>query len=931
MRIAIWTLCGFMAFFRLSPRLLNAQTLVINEFLAANDSVIFDSDGRASDWIELYNFGADSVSLFGLSLTDNAAAPGKWLFPEKILAPQSYFLIWASGKDKSTPQWHCNFKLNAGGEFIGLYRSDGTAIDSLTFSDQSTDVAFGRLPDGSGNWQFLPTPTPGTANLPGGTVANYKIKFSHPSNIYAQGFPLEMRTIPAGGAIHFTTDGAAPNHLSRVYDSPVDLNYISIIRAQVFSGTTPRSELETRTYIIHDEPQLPVISLVTDPQNLWNPNTGIYENWDKQGDNWERPAFIRLIENGESRFSAPVGIRIHGNSSRSIEKKNFRLYFRSEYGEADLDYKLFPQKEISAFKRLILYAPSGDQATGASNWNMLHDVLVHALYHQMGGLVSGWKPVALYLNSDYWGIYWLRERVDKYYAESYLGFTDIDLLRTSRRWQPDVRVGDNIFWKETFSFFKNNSLANNANFQLVSEKYLDIENFTDYQIVNIFSGNWDWPDNNLDFVHDRLGTDGRWRYLMWDTAAAWRWPYDHLTLEWAVRDSVRTDIKYNDKDDVIWTTLFLRRLLQNNEYKNYFINRFADLLNTTFQAGAVRALKDSLADWIRLEIPRESDKWNGGGIGAWKNNQTVMNSFISHRPGIQRDHLRKVFGLSHSIKITLEPGNGQGHLILNSLTLQDLPWSGTYFAGVPVRLQAVAAPGYVFTGWTDSAQPADSILHLDKTAAFSIGANFARLRQESIVTNVQIDSIGADAALVRWQTAEPGWGQVDFAPDSSLQFHRISAAAMQKQHQVWLQNLLPRTRYFLRIAAWDSVATDTSYSEIFSFTTKNPVEVGEDNSAKLPQEFTVSQNFPNPFNLATRVHILLPAKGVLRARIFDIAGHRVFQFPQRQMYPGETELSWNGRGSNGQVCSSGVYILHLGFTEKNRSATIRTVRLLLLK
>ena len=1015
-----WTLLIFIIFFH-PGSFAAAQNLVINEFLASNASINFDSDSVSGDWVELYNAGADTAQLAGLWLTDEAALPDKWSFPAGNLPPGGFLLVWATGKDRIAPALHSNFKLNAGGEFIGLYAADGTAIDTLSFGDQSTDVSFGRFPDGSANWQFMPTPTPAAANNVDGVVQNYKLKFSHPSNIYSQSIRLEMHTVPPGGEIHFTTDGTEPVHTSRVYQAPMNLNEISVIRARVFAGTTPKSELETRTYIINDQPHLPVLSLVTDPANLWSQQTGIYENWDKQGDTWERPAHLRLIEDGKSKFSAPVGIRIHGNSSRSLEKKNFRVYFRSEYGEADLDYRLVPQKETRSFKRLMLYAPSGDQPTGASNWNMLYDVLVHALFQKMVGLVSGLKPVALYLNTQYWGIYWLRERVDKYFAATYLGFSEIDLMRTSRSWRPDLRTGDRTYWNETYSFFNRNSLVYDTNYRIAGEKYLDIDRFTDYQIVNIFSGNWDWPDNNLDFVHDRLGADPRWRYLLWDTAAAWRYPIEHLTLEWAVRDTVRTDIKYNDKADVIWTTLFLRRLLENREYKNYFINRFADLLNTSFRSNAVRVLKDSLADWIRPEIGRESDRWNGGGIDTWENNQTVIDQFIDRRPEIQRSHIKKVFGLTHSITVTLEQGQGDGHLKLNSLDILQYPWSGRYFAGIPVTLHAIAAPGYKFTGWSDASLPADNVLTLGRSANFTIAANFIRVRQEIIyasidairahsaiiswqtklpstgeiklknsdrteksfvdstvavehavqlsglqdstdynftltvpdpgggfvsrsgsfrtpraaetfkISTVSLDSLSHRRVLVSWQTTAPGTGRIEFGPDSSMNFRKNASPVFRKTHSLWLENLLSRQTYLLRIIAWTEHGADSSKSTIFSFTTKNPAAVAENDQTDVPEFFNVSQNFPNPFNAATKIRIAIPLHGQLTGRIFDVNGRQIYAFPAQHVQPGQTTLNWHGRDSHGQGCASGIYLMRATFRPAVGSAVTQNIELLLLK
>jgi hypothetical protein len=145
---------------------LDANELVINEFLAKNDSFNIDSAGEYDDWLELYNPGSNEANLSGMYLTDDPALLTKWQFPVDIpsLAPVGYLLIWCDD-DSAQAGWHTNFRLNTDGEFIALVANDGlTIIDSITFGLQTGDISYGRVPDGSEQWQFLNTPTPATSN-----------------------------------------------------------------------------------------------------------------------------------------------------------------------------------------------------------------------------------------------------------------------------------------------------------------------------------------------------------------------------------------------------------------------------------------------------------------------------------------------------------------------------------------------------------------------------------------------------------------------------------------------------------------------------------------------------------------------------------------------------------------------------------------------
>lgn len=141
--------------------------LRINEFMADNVTVLQDPDepGEFPDWIELYNGGADAVSLDGLFLSDDPALPRKFAIPAGLsVAANGFMLFYADDDGKQGPQ-HLNFKLSATGEFIGLYGAKGaTTIDSYTFGAQTPDVSSGHQPDGSGPWRFIAKPTPGKSN-----------------------------------------------------------------------------------------------------------------------------------------------------------------------------------------------------------------------------------------------------------------------------------------------------------------------------------------------------------------------------------------------------------------------------------------------------------------------------------------------------------------------------------------------------------------------------------------------------------------------------------------------------------------------------------------------------------------------------------------------------------------------------------------------
>ncbi|NUO81182.1 CotH kinase family protein [candidate division KSB1 bacterium] len=798
-----------------------AQELVLNEFLASNQNVIVDEDQQASDWIELYNAGAVEIDLSGYTLTDEADQPKQWPFPTIKLAPKHYLLVWASGKNRAAvDSLHTNFKLNAAGEFIGLYAPNGEAVDSLTFGAQTTDRSYGRLPDGDSSFTFFRVPTPGQANKYS-PLQDAVVRFSQPEGLYANSVTVALETNAGNGEIRYTRNGNEPKKSSALYRAPLTLNQNTIVRARVFVADSAVSAIATATYLVNDDPRLPILSLVTAPANLWDAAIGIYTNYLREGRDWERPGHIALIEDGITKFSTPIGVRIHGGSSRETDKKNFRVYFRSDYGQSTLHYRLFPQKKVDRFETLVLYAPSGDQPTGDSKFTLIDDALSHSLWLEIDGLISAFRPVSLYLNGEYWGIYWLREHVNEDYVVSNFGITDMDLHRvtgeTGDSPVPEVRAGDTVFWNETFSFFEKNRMTSSGNYELAKSKYVHLENFLDYNIINIYGGNWDWPHNNVDRFHDRLGEDTRWRWIMWDVGAAWNHiPPDHPTLEWATRDRVRTDIKEFDSEGRLWSTLMLRKLLENEAFHHLFLNRFADLMNTTLSGENIQEHITMLAEWIRPEMNREMARWGVQDLSQWDRNVQNVRSFVWQREGYQLQQLIDQFGLNGTAEVTVLPSNGKGEVTLNTITPASLPFQGAYFHEVPITLKATPAPGYVFRRWSGASQSTKPEITLTLHGNIQIQASFRETLQAH---NVKVEARTDTSALVLWATNKPANAQVEYGLDTTaLAFQTQTTAKRDTAHQVWLTGLQPNTRYYFRVKNREATG-DSALAGPFAFTT----------------------------------------------------------------------------------------------------------------
>lgn len=678
-----------------------SQNLFINEFMALNNSTIKDNFDRYEDWIEIYNAGNLPVDLNGFGLTDDKAQPYKWVFNGNVEIPaKGYLLIWASNRDTIIGDFiHTNFALSGSGEFIGLSSPTQIFIDSITFGPQTADRSFGRKPDGSTNWMIFVSPTPGISNDSLSVLPLSTPTFSHSSGIYSSPFTLTLSHPVTNAQIFYTIDGSHPTTSSNLYTSPILIDSNRVIRAIAYLPGRPQSKIATRSFFISPAGNLPILSLVTDPQNLFNPDSGIYIHYDSTGDDWERYSTLEFFErDGVNKFSIDCGLRIHGGFTRAKEKKSFRVNFRKIYGNSVLNYKLFKDLNADIFDEVVIKAGSNDMVRLSSRWTLIRDQLISNLWMRYKGLVSSGFYARVYLNGQPFGIYNIREHIDSLYLKHHLGIRYPELREN---WTQ--KLGSSAHWDSIWSFIYNKPQLDSIQFKFVEDR-VDIKNYIDYFAFQVYAGNFDWPHNNLFFGRDALG--GKWNWIMWDadqTFAVYAFgPYN--TLEWALRDTVRTDLLYYDFPDLVEGTRFPRRLFSNTKFKEKFISRFTDLLNTAFQPQNVLPIVDSLKNHLINDISFEIQKW-GNSYTTWSRNIDSLRTFIQYRVDSLRQYTIQKFGFGglNNISVNIDPTKGK--LFINELEINSSSFTGKYFSGMKIFVSAEPAIGFRFSHWSDSTLP----------------------------------------------------------------------------------------------------------------------------------------------------------------------------------------------------------------------------------
>lgn len=673
----------------LNNPLLFSQDIVINEVMFHNDTVAFDQFGETPAWVELYNRGTDAVQLDQFFLTDNQGEPNQWQLPQQELLSGAVILIYLSGRDLPDHEpAHSNFTIGKNGSAVFLLDLNGNLVDESPVGCVPANRSRGRLPNGFDDWEWLSHPSPeetnNTAYADELSLPVTEITPSHYSGFYDQPISVQLE-VNGNQTVHFTLNtGATPtiespvlpgtlpmgsrlteeNHFAEIPttdllnefippESPIVKSHV--LRAVAIAEGCPVSPVFTGNFFVGENIHYPVdvVSVNTNPENLFDPETGIYvygndHNYVKRGDEWERPAHIEFFSpEGESYFRQNAGLRIHGGGTREGAQKSLRLYARSEYGESWFNYPFFEDRELTQYKRLILRMTMGDWSR-----TLFKDELTRYLVRDLEMDYQSGLPTVVFLNGEYWGIHNLSERQDTRYLESHhdVDRDNLDQVDYSLEYlAPFASEGDLSNYNELIAYLETHDLHNDEYFEIATE-HIDLDNFIDQHIAQIYFANTDYPGNNNSLWRSR-SEEGKWRWLFYDCDACMMRPhYNHLV------DNVVSDINLRDKPE--WSMIIFRSLMQNKGFVDRFTARFRTLTNTTFSTGKVIDAINRFEETYAPLIPEHMHRWHyPDDYLEWKRNVQDLKVFALKRPLVLNELLERYFG--QPFVIAPNPNAGQ--------------------------------------------------------------------------------------------------------------------------------------------------------------------------------------------------------------------------------------------------------------------------------
>lgn len=632
--------------------------------------------------------------------------------------------------------FHTNFKIDSGGENILLVSPD-LEIESELFVDvPSIFTSRGSIPNGSNNISFLTLPSPGESNddsfLPEGVCSEPII--STEGGVYQS--TLQVDFINTGDDetyIFYTTNGDEPNLDSELYTGEsINVFQSSNIRARAFKDGYIPSQIVSETYLLNVSHITPIVAISIEDDHLYA-GDGIFENW---WEDWERFAQISVFDSTQEHnhiFDRNVAMQIDGGAggSRSNPQHSFRLEMaKGAFDEEPVELSLLSNRpERDTYSRLYF-------RNGSNHWlNIPYKdaCLVDMLTTNTFAYHSAMRPASVYINGEYFGLYEMREKLDaEFWAEydDYDDYETVDVLSQSYWYDLILRATDGqvddyyIMWEE---FQQLN--PESPGFLTQANTYYDLENYTDYIISQSWIANYDWPYNNIKLYRSDA-SDLRWRFATIDL---------ELSLQpggWS--DCYDNGLQHvrNEGENSLFVGAW-NRCYENNDYRVYFINRFADLNNTLYKVDRLLSIEQSYFDEWSLEMPKEFARWGD----PW-NVQGQMNEFFDRHIHLQeeiecktevvRDQIEDVLDLDGQFDLYLDAlPAGAGVIHLNTIKPTEYPWEGLYYKGIPIEMTAVANEGYEFIEWVSAPQIDDDLNPYWTGETYNNSLSFTALFEET--------------------------------------------------------------------------------------------------------------------------------------------------------------------------------------------------------
>ena len=702
-----------------------------------------DKNGEPSDWIEIYNPTNKDISLTGFSLSKNGG--GDQPLGGYVIKAHDYIIVYCSSAGFENADFpHADFSIGKVSEAEIILKYDSLQCESIKLPKLNKGVSYSKNVKGE---MYVSEPTPLAANAEK-TIGDTPV-FSQAAGSYEKAFDLEI-TAGESQTVYYTTDGTDPatsdtrkvyeNALSAYDPMKIQLDYRDSIKlpdkSAVDKGTVIRACAEgtsgkcgktvTATYFVDvssaDHNDLPIVSITTDPDGLFNEKTGIYclgdvykeydeenpdhpwngsipANYNQRGREWEKECYVEYFDSeGNSLISQDCGIRIQGGWSRADYQKSFRLYARNDYGKSSFDTVFWDSftdvngEAITSCKTFVLRNGGND-----ANYSKFKDMMIQNMVSGRGVETQQGTACVVFIDGEYWGLYTLQsDYSDRYFADRYnVAKSNVVMYKNDELSEGEAE--DEKLFNDMYKFITENDMSIEENYRKACAM-IDMDNLVEYATTEMYIFNDDWPQNNYACWRTRTieqgnsYADGRWRFVLFDTESSCS-HYNEKDLETNMFSYLRSQ-SYTKFGGILCS------LIDNEEFDlkltsamcqlgsvNFTAERFGEYLEyyKNIYYGELDNYFDRFPTWANLA--KATDPM----IIRWQN-------FIEGRYDKVLGYLEREFDYYERRTVKISADNEQGSVLIGGVEIES-DYSGTYFDGCEIKLNAQAKSGWHFDHW----------------------------------------------------------------------------------------------------------------------------------------------------------------------------------------------------------------------------------------
>lgn len=587
---------------------------------------------RGTQWIEIKNVSDSVVNIKDYCLATERKHIDKWQLPDVNINPGAFYIIDCRKN---------NFKI--GDKATVILSKNGMFVDGVSAFSAPYGTSVGRKEYYNGFFYFE-SPTKGKENTTHqARFIQQKPEFLTHPGVYPNIKAMKVAIDTHGQKMHYTTDGSIPNEKSPIYNDSITIDKTTTIRAFCNADSNAiKSPVVTATFIFADKHSLPVVNITVNHDDIFDFNHGIYADGPGKGTvypyhnanfwkKWWKKAHIEFIDSIQG-FSEDCEIAIFGGFSRALAKKSFKIRFKDYLGASFVRYDFFDNGKPLKLKKFILRSGSQD-----INGVMVRDEFFTSLMKQQCTelLIQDYRPVALYINGEYFGLYYIREKIDNRFVARKLHVSNdsISIIMAGKYTEEGSIRGYN----EIINFAKNHDMTQKQNYDFVADRF-DVQALIDYKLGEMYSNNVDV--GNVRYVHanDSKG-DKKWHIVFYD-----------IDLSWTASKPASFYFKAsgsNAEGSVSGHNILIQQLLKNSEFRQLFLERLSLLMHKTFSTENATATFDNIINTIKPEMPRNCQRWpQVMAYSTWENHVDEFRKKFKDRPKNMLNSLRQELNIT---------------------------------------------------------------------------------------------------------------------------------------------------------------------------------------------------------------------------------------------------------------------------------------------